>query len=324
MNTVKIALIGVGMITIKSHIPALMNNPVALLSGYSFQITDICSLDEDKLNHIKQILPSVNVYKNYKDLLNKSDCDAVLIATGESLHPEISYNSLKSGKFVLCEKPFLKEISQLSEIDNLTESEISRLQIGFNKRFYPSYLKLEELKKSGIFSQVNSGSFIFNTKLGKKAGWDGILSNLIHYCDIITSIFGEIELVNSLMNLNESGMSLAITMQSKAGAVVSFLFNNTSSWNGFSHEYWQLIDNQRNRFISDNCVKSVFIPNSGDCIINDHSNSIFWLKDEKGYKSQLQSFYDLVVGKRETPEVGLSTAVDAHILFDKIKKSIEG
>ena len=324
MRKVKIALIGCGAVTIKAHLPALMNDPTAKLSGHLFQITAICGLNEANLTYIKTLLPSVEVYHDYKDLLKNADCEAVLIATGEELHPQISKIALLYKKFVLCEKPLGINVDTINKyFDDIDSSLKKKLQIAFNKRFYPGFLHFNNLRKNNSLGTPVCGSFYFITQRGRKKGWEGLLSNMIHYCDLISATIGEVAEISAFNKANEHGNSITATMKTKSGAVVSFLFTSSASWNATIHEEWQIIDENRNRLIVRNCDEAIFFPFNSNAQYQESSNSIFWLPDTSGYKTQLRSFYKLVCGIKNFPDASIEDAIIAHSLFEKIKNLCE-
>ncbi len=324
MKVVKIGLIGCGAVTIKAHIPALMNDPLAKISSYCFTITAVCGLDEANIAYIRAILPNVAIYEDYEKLLSDSDCEAVVIATGEHLHPRITLEALKLNKFVLCEKPFAKSSEEImSFMDSIDDIEKDRLQIAFNKRFYPNYLRYLRLREFSKIGPPILGTFHFFTRQGAKPGWVGILSNLIHYCDLICSVFGEISelhAVRSLVNDPDSGgVSISVSMRSSLGSAVSLVFTSSASWRYPWHEEWQLLDIEGNRMVCRNSTESFLQQSGGETLYEQASNSIFWLPDAHGYKTQLKAFYDLVTGEADKPVVDIDSALRAHLLFDQIK-----
>ena len=329
MRTVTIALIGCGTVTIKAHIPALMNDPSARLSGYCFRITAVCSLEQDNMDLIRAMLPGVETFTDYRELLVKSECEAVLIATGEESHPQICRAALECGKYVLCEKPLgisRAEIAQgFQDVKELAET---KLQVGFNKRYYPCYLRYKDLLESGGIGRPISGSFYFITQQGRKTGWPGILSNLIHYCDLIVSIFGELQDPKVCFNVDACGTSISVAALSIDQAVVSLFFSTAGVWQASLHEEWQILDGNRTRLLARNGDQTYLFRNGSEAVFTGMSNSVFWLADPHGYVAQLKAFYDLVCGAIPRPEVGYSDAIAAHALFDRIQslcsRSLEG
>jgi len=276
MQTVRIALIGCGAVTLKAHLPALMNDPTATLSGYQYLIVAAASLDSANLEYIKSILPSVALYSDYHKMLSEVGCDAVLIATGEDIHPIICREALDAGKYVLCEKPLGVSTQQIGDCLSAENSNVVRkLQIAFNKRFYPSYLKFQDHKLRGEIGLPIGGSYQFYTQQGKKSGWQGILSNLIHYCDLITALHGQIIEVKGYQLVNVNGISLSITMISEDESIVSLMFSSAASWNASFHEEWQIVDNARNRFLAKNSNVSALYRHDGYREIQEPSNILY-------------------------------------------------
>jgi UDP-N-acetyl-2-amino-2-deoxyglucuronate dehydrogenase len=325
MKVIKIGLIGCGTITIKAHIPALLNDPTAKLSAYNYLITAICGLEQSTLDYIKSMLPQVTVFQDYHDLIEKGDCDAVLIATGEEIHPMISKAALDKGLFVLCEKPFAINTGIVqSFIDSLTDKQKAKIQIGFNKRYYPVLTRYKQLQEKKEFGNPITGSFNFVTQQGRKPGWDGLLSNLIHYCDLICAIFGEVNDISAKVSkYTDSGISVTASMMSENGASISLLFTSAGAWNASFHEEWQVIDTNRKRIVSRNGNETYFFDGSPDYRYWGDSNSIFWLPDSCGYKTQLKAFYQLCCGELDVPVPGINDALRAHQMFDEIRMQCE-
>ena len=87
-------------------------------------------------------------YSNYSELLEKSDCEIIIVSVINKFAKEIVSNSLKKLKHVLIEKPMginYKE-SQYMLNDSIFYNRI--LKVGFNHRFHPAILKAKEYSKS--------------------------------------------------------------------------------------------------------------------------------------------------------------------------------
>lgn len=75
---------------------------------------------------------------NYKELLQRDDIDAVVIATRHAAHAPMVSEALRHGKTVYVEKPLAIDFEGLALVrDAVNESGNDRLMVGFNRRFSP-------------------------------------------------------------------------------------------------------------------------------------------------------------------------------------------
>ena len=324
----RIGLIGCGVVTIKAHLPALVNDPTQPINDAGFTVTAICGIEEDKLDYISSKFPNAKKYTDYKKLIDSGLVDSVLIATGENLHLEIAEYALNNELFALIEKPASVSADKIEQFIARNRENLNKLQVGFNKRFYPGFLKVEELKSTSEFGEIVGGNIYFFTQQGRKPGKEGILSNLIHLCDSVCYLFGEpVKLsanFSKIVNDGLKGKTVSASATTKTGAVVSMLFTSSSNWNLPYHEQIQLIDNNRNHISIENNNKVKFTKCFEDRTVKtflfDQSNSVFWNKDANGYKTQISEFYKLVSGKTDKPAVDIYDALAAHKLFERIFK----
>jgi predicted dehydrogenase len=77
------------------------------------ELAGICDLYQGRLVNAKeQFGDQLFTTNNYKDLLNRSDIDAVLICTTDVWHARITLDALAKGKHVYCEKPMVFKINE--------------------------------------------------------------------------------------------------------------------------------------------------------------------------------------------------------------------
>ncbi len=95
-------------------------------------------------------------YIDMRELLARSDIDAVLIATGPNWHAMASVLAAKAGKDVYCEKPCTKNIAQ-----SLTLAEVFRrtgrvFQAGTQRRSLPNFAYAIELARTGKLGKLHT------------------------------------------------------------------------------------------------------------------------------------------------------------------------
>ena len=86
-------VVGVGDITTKRVLPAILNEPRSRLTGIVTRTP------------LKADIYSVPAWTSLDAALSESDADAVYIGTPVALHAPQTIASLRAGRHVLCEKP---------------------------------------------------------------------------------------------------------------------------------------------------------------------------------------------------------------------------
>jgi hypothetical protein len=95
-------------------------------------------------------------YIDLRELLARSDIDAVLIATGPNWHATASILAAKAGKDVYCEKPCTKTIA-----DSLTLAKVFRrtgrvFQAGTQRRSLPNFMYAVGLARNGRLGKLHT------------------------------------------------------------------------------------------------------------------------------------------------------------------------
>lgn len=73
--------------------------------------------------------------KDYKEILNDPEIDAVLICSSTDTHSTISVEAIEAGKHVFCEKPIDHDIEKIKHVIEALKSHNVKYQVGFNRRF---------------------------------------------------------------------------------------------------------------------------------------------------------------------------------------------
>ena len=151
MQKIKIGVIGAGGVAQFGHIPSFQAIPDVL-------VTAISDPNKEKLKYVSKKFGITNAYTDYKQLVKRDDLDGVSICTPNNLHAEVSIAALKSGKHVLCEKPFAINMEQAEAIINEASKSGKLFLENFTHRF--------DLTTKIIKSFINKGKFgnIYYTK----------------------------------------------------------------------------------------------------------------------------------------------------------------
>ncbi len=95
-----------------------------------------------------------DTYRDFRQLLDRSDIDAVLIATGPNWHATAAIISAKAGKDMYCEKPCTKNIAQSLILADTMRRTGRVFQVGTQRRNLPHYAFACALAREGKLGKL--------------------------------------------------------------------------------------------------------------------------------------------------------------------------
>ncbi|MEO8205192.1 MAG: Gfo/Idh/MocA family oxidoreductase, partial [Chthoniobacterales bacterium] len=93
---------------------------------------------------------------DYRELLKRSDIDAVFVCTPDYLHEEHTLAAMNAGKHVYLEKPMAISVESCDRILRAAEQNNVKLYLGHNMRFFPVLKKMKEIAASGRIGEIQS------------------------------------------------------------------------------------------------------------------------------------------------------------------------
>lgn len=87
--------------------------------------------------------------QDFRVLLDDDSIDAILIASATDTHAYMIEQAAAAGKHIFCEKPISFDLAQIDRALAAVDAAGVKLQIGFNRRFDPNFLKARELIAQG-------------------------------------------------------------------------------------------------------------------------------------------------------------------------------
>ncbi|HVX10832.1 MAG TPA: Gfo/Idh/MocA family oxidoreductase [Pirellulales bacterium] len=96
------------------------------------------------------------LYRDFRELLDRKDIDAVLIATGDRWHGPASMMAAEAGKDVYSEKPCGLTIALCQQLDETIKRTGRVFQAGTQRRSVPNFQKAIELAHSGKLGKVHT------------------------------------------------------------------------------------------------------------------------------------------------------------------------
>ena len=92
---------------------------------------------------------SIQVTKDYKEILADEEIDAVIICSSTDTHSSISVEAIKAGKHVFCEKPIDHDIEKIKQVMEALEGSNIKYQVGFNRRFDHNFKAVKDVVAAG-------------------------------------------------------------------------------------------------------------------------------------------------------------------------------
>lgn len=120
------------------------------------ELAAVCDLYNGRLTRAKEKFGN-NIYttRDYREIINRKDIDAVIIATADLWHARIAIDAMNSGKAVYCEKPVVQKISDGLPVIAAQKKTGKPMQVGSQRVSSIVYRKAKELYKTGIIGKLN-------------------------------------------------------------------------------------------------------------------------------------------------------------------------
>lgn len=232
-------VVGIGDITTKRVIPAIVEEPRSKLYG-------VVSRDRAKGQRY-----TTKVWTDLGDALQDPAIDAVYVATPVALHGPQTMLALRAGKHVLCEKPVAMNHAQGREMAK-TAGEAGRIfGIAYYRRLYPKVLRAKELIRMGaigrpLLAEINCQEW-FNAEDGQRrwlldpelAGGGPLYDIGSHRIDVLNFLFGKpVRACGQLSNVVhdnpvEDCATLLIEYENGVRGVVDVRWNSRVPRDGF-------------------------------------------------------------------------------------------
>ncbi len=154
-DRVRVGVIGYG---IQGHIDLS-----TALKVPGVELAGICDLYTGRLLNAKELHgDQLFTTRNYQELLDRKDIDAVIIATSDNWHARITKEALRKGKAVYCEKPMVHRISEGAGVIAAQKETKRILQVGSQRVSSIVYAKAQELLKAGEIGKLNMVNGVYD------------------------------------------------------------------------------------------------------------------------------------------------------------------
>lgn len=126
------------------------------------EIVALCDLDKLHLNksieNLKTLQPNskVDSYKDFRDILDRDDIDAITCATPDHWHAQIAMMAFQAGKDVYGEKPLSYDVKEGQDMLKHMNKYDRVFQLGTQIHATDNYHRVVEIIKSGVIGKVHT------------------------------------------------------------------------------------------------------------------------------------------------------------------------
>ncbi len=151
----------------------LLRHTLNCISVSTLRVTAICDIDPKRRDAAVEKCGGMQPagIHDYRELLDRKDVDAVVIATPIHLHAEHAVAALAAGKHCYCEKPLGPTPEDVKTIHEAVKKSGKRFQVGFQWRYHSGFLALADVVQSGGIGKVNFVTAARHTASYPTSGW---------------------------------------------------------------------------------------------------------------------------------------------------------
>ena len=183
------------------YLPALADHPIG-------RITAICGRDLERARSVAASWSIPHAYNDWSAMLESDEIDALIIATPNRTHYEITMAALDRGLPVLCEKPLGMDVAEARKMANAASERGAITMVPFTYRNMPTNQFIKQLITEGYVGQpyhlsmryfagfARDGSYAWRFDEAKAGS--GILGDLgSHWLDMARWFLGEVSAVSA-------------------------------------------------------------------------------------------------------------------------------
>jgi predicted dehydrogenase len=159
-NLLRMGLIGTGRQCFHHNIPGYVRNKrnqvVALCDVESWRLDEakkkVCELYDKSVSLVKPA--DIKTYVDYKELLERSDIDAVMISTPDHWHTTQAVDAMRAGKHVALEKPIIRTITEGKELVKVSAETKRLFRVDSEFRSGKAAHQAAELVRNGRLGKI--------------------------------------------------------------------------------------------------------------------------------------------------------------------------
>lgn len=322
---VKIGIIGAGRIG-KVHAKAASN----LNGAKIIWLADPIAPD---LEETAKSMGIEKTSKNYKDILNDKEVDAIFICTPTDTHYTISMEALNFGKHIFCEKPVDLELGRVKDVKDLVAKTGKKYMVGFNRRFDHNFMAIKENIDKGLIGKLELIQITSRDPEPPPISYVKVSGGL--FCDMMIHDFDMVRylsssnpksltaigdaLVNPKIKTEGNDIDTAIVSIELENGALAVITNSRRASYGYDQR--AEVHGELGALSCSNDTSNSLVISSKDGIIHEKPLYFFLERYLNAYKMEIEIFVDSIINNKETP-VTIEEAYQSLLLAKAAQKSL--
>lgn len=322
---VKIGIIGAGRIG-KVHAKAASN----LNGAKIIWLADPIAPD---LEETAKSMGIEKTSKNYKDILNDKEVDAIFICTPTDTHYTISMEALNFGKHIFCEKPVDLELGRVKDVKDLVAKTGKKYMVGFNRRFDHNFMAIKENIDKGLIGKLELIQITSRDPEPPPISYVKVSGGL--FCDMMIHDFDMVRylsssnpksvtaigdaLVNPKIKTEGNDIDTAIVSIELENGALAVITNSRRASYGYDQR--AEVHGELGALSCSNDTSNTLVISSKYGIIHEKPLYFFLERYLNAYKIEIEIFIDSIINNKETP-VTIEEAYQSLLLAKAAQKSL--
>ena len=231
-----LGVMGTGNFTKATLLPALAKTEARI--GYIS-----ASVNGANAKHLAKKYGADNAVTDYRLMLHDDRVQAVLIATQHHLHARFIEEALQANKHVFVEKPLAMNVDEVAQvIDCVRACPDRQLMVGFNRRFSPHTLKIQQLLQGrseplAMTMTINAGMIPPSHWVQDPAKGGGrIVGEACHFIDLMACLAdAKVQTVSAIMmgpsiTVPEDKMAIALGFEDGSVGTINYFANGSKAY----------------------------------------------------------------------------------------------
>lgn len=220
-DAIRVGIIGLGTFARNNIMPHLQSNGSVILHAVCTSSGMTAVKASGKYGFLKYST-------DYKEVINDSEVDAIIIATRHDLHYSIAREAIMAGKHVHVEKPMCITVEEAKDLEALVVKSDVVFTIGFNRRHATDILAAKAMldNRNGpaeIIIRVNAGRLPVNHWVYSSEGGGRLVGEVCHFIDLVLFLVG-----NEPTKINAFSIGDSKSNHPEDGVTISILFSDGS------------------------------------------------------------------------------------------------